>query len=65
MNGWRCSYRARDYLVPGKGETTSTRRPLRCFYVADDYHRLTERVKQGSARKDAHVEFRTRAAGTW
>lgn len=44
------------YLVPPAGSEDDVDPATTLFYVADDYHRLTERVKR-LGKKNAHVEF--------
>lgn len=44
------------YLVPPAGSSDDADPAKTLFYVADDYHRLTERVKR-LGKKTAHVEF--------
>jgi p-cumate 2,3-dioxygenase beta subunit len=44
------------YLVPPAGSNDDVDPATTLFYVADDYHRLTERVKR-LGKKNAHVEF--------
>ena len=44
------------YLVPPAGSDDDVDPATTLFYVADDYHRLTERVKR-LGKKNAHVEF--------
>ncbi len=44
------------YLVPPAGANDDADPASTLFYVADDYHRLTERVKR-LGKKTAHVEF--------
>jgi p-cumate 2,3-dioxygenase subunit beta len=44
------------YLVPPAGSDDDVDPATTLFYVADDYHRLSERVKR-LGKKNAHVEF--------
>src|SRR5262249_57022657 len=44
------------YLVPPAGSNDDVDPATTLFYVADDFHRLTERVKR-LGKKTAHVEF--------
>src|SRR5262245_2810862 len=44
------------YLVPPAGSEDDVDPATTLFYVADDYHRLSERVKR-LGKKTAHVEF--------
>ena len=44
------------YLVPPAGSAEDVDPAVTLFYVADDYHRLCERVKR-LGKKNAHVEF--------
>jgi len=44
------------YWVPPAGASDDADPATTLFYVADDYHRLTERVKR-LGKKTAHVEF--------
>ncbi len=44
------------YLVPPAGSNDDVDPATTLFYVADDYHRLTERVKR-LGKRNAHVEF--------
>ena len=44
------------YLVPPAGSNDDVDPATTLFYVADDYHRLSERVKR-LGKKNAHVEF--------
>ena len=44
------------YLVPPAGSDDDVDPATTLFYVADDYHRLGERVKR-LGKKTAHVEF--------
>ena len=44
------------YLVPPAGSDDNVDPASVLFYVADDYHRLSERVKR-LGKKNAHVEF--------
>jgi len=44
------------YWVPPAGSDDDVDPATTLFYVADDYHRLTERVKR-LGKKNAHVEF--------
>ena len=44
------------YLVPPAGSADDVDSATTLFYVADDYHRLSERVKR-LGKKNAHVEF--------
>lgn len=44
------------YFVPPAGSADDVDAATTLFYVADDYHRLSERVKR-LGKKNAHVEF--------
>lgn len=45
-----------SYYVPAAGSPDDADPATTLFYVADDYHRLTERVKR-LLKRTAHVEF--------
>ncbi len=44
------------YLVPPAGSSDDADPATTLFYIADDYHRLSERVKR-LGKRTAHVEF--------
>lgn len=45
-----------EYFVPPAGSDDDVNSATTLFYVADDYHRLTERVKR-LKKRTAHVEY--------
>ncbi len=57
LDGWLALFaEGARYLVPPAGADDSAVPATTLFYVADDYHRLTERVKR-LKKRTAHAEF--------
>ena len=57
LDGWLALFAdGARYLVPPAGADDDVEPSTTLFYVADDYHRLTERVKR-LKKRTAHAEF--------